>query len=224
MAHLPFKGLLFDLDGTLVDSIPAVIRSWTLWAKTKGLDPDYVLSRIHGRPAKESITELLGGATEEQINVEFAWLEHQESADTEGTVPLPGSIALLEELNRLSIPWAIVTSGTRPVATARIKAAGIPMPKTLITPELITQGKPHPEPYLKGASSLGLPIEQCICFEDTGAGIQSAKSAQATAIAVLSHATKEDLPEADFHIPDHLQLKLSVSKPGEFSLELHVTE
>ncbi|MEZ8101601.1 HAD-IA family hydrolase [Vibrio bivalvicida] len=220
MINIPFKGLLFDLDGTLVDSIPAVIRSWSTWATMKDLDPSYVLSKIHGRPARESITELLKDATSDEVEQEFKWLERQESIDTEGTVALPGSIALLESLIEHNVPWAIVTSGTVPVATARIKAAKLPFPPILITPEKTTNGKPHPEPFLKGAEEIGVPIEQCICFEDTQAGLSSAKSAGAQAIGVLSHASKSELPNADHHINQHCQLTFTTPDEAGYVLKL----
>ncbi len=218
MSSIPFKGLLFDLDGTLVDSIPAVTRAWSKWAIEKGLEPEYVLSRIHGRPAVDSITELLGNASAEQIEQEFKWLEDYESTDTQGTVALDGAVNLLHGLNELDVPWAIVTSGTLPVATARIRAAGLPLPKVLITPEKLQNGKPHPEPFLTGASELGLDAADCVCFEDAKAGVISAKQASSTVVAVLSHATKEDLPEADYYISSPADVTIASDPELGFSL------
>lgn len=200
MKSIPFDALLFDLDGTLVDSIPAVTKAWSMWAESKGLEPGYVLSRIHGRPAIESITELLSSASEDELQTEFKWLEEYEATNTEGTVALEGAIELLNRLNDLNVPWAIVTSGTLPVATSRIKAAKLPFPKVLVTPEKLTYGKPHPEPFLTGARELAVDAKQCICFEDAKAGVLSAKGANSTVVAVLSHATKEQLSEADYFI------------------------
>ena len=211
LANIPFKGLLFDLDGTLVDSIPAVTRAWSQWAQIKGLDPEHVLSVIHGRPAMESISELLEDASQAEVVREFQWLEDYESTDTKGTKALPGSVALLNALNEKQVPWAIVTSGTLPVANARIKAAGLPLPKVLVTPEKLTNGKPHPEPYLTGAKELGLSAEQCICFEDTQAGLLAGKAANAVAIGILSHASKAELPAADYHIRSMAELELDIS-------------
>ncbi|WP_112480347.1 HAD-IA family hydrolase [Vibrio variabilis] len=201
MTTLCFKGLLFDLDGTLIDSIPCVTRTWSTWAESKGLDPDYVMSRIHGRPAIESIAELLDApVSSPEVQAEFDYLEQYEATHTDGTVALPGAIDLLKGLNELGIPWAIVTSGTLPVATARIKTTQLPQPKVLITPEVLKQGKPHPEPYLRGAEALGLDAKDCICFEDASAGLESGIAAGCMTIAVLSHASREQLPKADSYV------------------------
>lgn len=201
MTTLSFKGLLFDLDGTLVDSIPCVTRAWSKWAESKRLDPDYVMSRIHGRPAIDSIAELMNApATSDAVKAEFNYLEHYEATNTEGTVALAGAVELLNGLDELNIPWAIVTSGTLPVATARIKAANLPKPKVLITPEVLSQGKPHPEPYLRGAKELGLEAKDCVCFEDAVAGLNSGIAAGCMTVAVLSHAKKEELPKADGYV------------------------
>lgn len=218
MTTLSFKGLLFDLDGTLVDSIPCVTRAWSKWAESKGLDPDYVMSRIHGRPAIDSIAELMNApATSDVVKAEFDYLEHYEATNTEGTVALAGAVELLNGLDELNIPWAIVTSGTLPVATARIKAANLPKPKVLITPEVLSQGKPHPEPYLRGAKELGLEAKDCVCFEDAVAGLNSGIAAGCMTVAVLSHAKKEELPKADGYVDSPMDV---VVRGGDGGFEL----
>ena len=189
-----FKGCLFDLDGTLVDSTSAVNRAWTMLAKRNQLNVEYVLSVIHGRPASESINELLSGKTQEHIDAEIVWLQNEETKDTDGVVPIDGAIDLLNMLDGFGIPWAIVTSGTIPVAEARLKASGIRQPDIFITAERITYGKPNPEPYLLGANELGLDIRDCIVFEDAPAGIKAGLAANSCAtIGILSHAMPEDL-------------------------------
>lgn len=182
-----FEGCLFDLDGTLIDSYPAVIRSWTTLALKHNLDPDYVLSIIHGRPARDSVYELLAGQDNTLIENEIKWLEDQESQDTAGIEALDGAIEFLEQLNQYNIPWAIVTSGTYPVASARIKAAQLPTPPQLITADLITKGKPDPEPFLLGAEKININIKNCIVFEDAPAGIQSGIASEAKVVGILSH-------------------------------------
>lgn len=181
---IPFKGCLFDLDGTLIDSLPAVNRAWTLLANKYHLDTERVLQLIHGRPARDSVNEFLANEGAEGIEQEIQWLEKQESEDTEGVVAIRGAIDFLATLNQHNIPWAIVTSGTKPVATARMKAAGIPTPPKLVTAELITKGKPDPEPFLLGADKIGIDIRDCIVFEDAPAGIQAGIASRAQVVAI----------------------------------------
>lgn len=135
------KGFLFDLDGTLVDSLPVVERSWCHWADRHGIDHQDVLNFIHGKQAITSLRHFLAGRSEEEIQAEFRYLEQIEATDTEGITALPGARELLEHLNEAQIPWAIVTSGSVPVAHARHKAAGLPTPDVFITAERVKRGK-----------------------------------------------------------------------------------
>jgi sugar-phosphatase len=189
--HITTAALLFDLDGVLIDSTPAVSRVWKQWATEHGFDPGYVIERAHGRPSLSTIKEFLPDADHQKENLE---VERREIEDLEGVVPLPGAKELL-----LSLPidrWAIVTSCTRRLAETRIKAAGLPLPKFLLTSSEVTQGKPHPEPYLKGAIMLGLTAPQCVVFEDVPAGIRSGKAAGAKVIAFRTTAKDADLTQA----------------------------
>jgi sugar-phosphatase len=180
--------MLFDLDGVLVDSTPAVTRVWEKWAIAHGFDPEKTVREAHGRPSIETIRELLPDADHEAENRD---VERQEIEDLEGVVPLPGAVELLT-----SLPldrWAIVTSCTKDLAEVRIRAAGLPLPRTIVTSSDITNGKPHPEPYLKGAAALGFPPTGCIVVEDVPAGIRSGKAAGARVIAVRTTATDDEL-------------------------------
>ncbi|HEY7864789.1 MAG TPA: HAD-IA family hydrolase [Psychromonas sp.] len=214
---MKFKGILFDLDGTLIDSLAVVDRAWRSWAKRNGLDAEHVMRVIHGRPARESVMELLKGADALKIEQEFAWLERYESEDTQGVHALPGAVALLNQLNTQQIPWAIVTSGTLPVASARIKAAALPAPKVLITPEQVKKGKPDPQPFLLGAEKLGLAARHCLVFEDAPAGVTAGHSANCAVIALLTHFKPEQLPGAQHYI-DSLEDLLIQEEEGEFIL------
>ena len=185
------RALLFDLDGVLIDSTPAVTRVWAQWAVEHGFEPEKTVREAQGRPSIETIRELLPQADHEALN---AVLERREIEDLDGVVPLPGAVELLT-----SVPpdrWAIVTSCTRDLAGVRIRAAGLPVPRTIITSSDITNGKPHPEPYLTGARALGLDATDCIAFEDVPAGIRSARAAGARVVALRTTASEMELRAA----------------------------
>ncbi len=186
------KGFLFDLDGTLVDSLQVVERAWADWALRRALDPRQVLGFIHGKQAITSLRHFMPGESEAAIQREFAALEQIEAADTRGIVALPGAVALLQRLEQLQIPWAIVTSGTVPIAQVRHRAAQLPRPQVFITAEDVAMGKPHPDPYLLGAQRLGLAPADCVVVEDAPAGIRSGLAAGCQVIAVNAPA---DIPE-----------------------------
>src|SRR5499425_718324 len=150
MTRIDCQGLLFDLDGVLVDSTPAVARVWKVWARKHGFDPEETIRKAHGRPSLATIRELLPGA---DYAAENALVEKMEMEDLDGVVPLPGTLELLNDLP--ADRWAVVTSCTRPLALIRLRAAGLPVPERLVTSSDIANGKPHPEPYLKGAELLG---------------------------------------------------------------------
>lgn len=185
------KALLFDLDGVLIDSTPAVARVWKQWATNHGYDPTEVIRRAHGRPSITTIREYLPDADHEAEN---QVVERLEIEDLEGVVPLPGAVELLSSLPQAR--WAIVTSCTRRLAEVRIKAAGLPLPGVLLTSTDVTHGKPHPEPYLRGAERLGFPAPDCVVFEDAPAGIRSGKAAGCRVIGLGTTAEPSELRQA----------------------------
>jgi mannitol-1-/sugar-/sorbitol-6-phosphatase len=188
MTEIQCAALLFDMDGVLINSTPAVARVWRRWAIERGFNPEEVVARAHGRPSLTTVREYLPNADHEAENKE---VERREIEDLEGVIPLPGALELLA-----SLPpdrWTIVTSCTRPLAEVRIKAAGLPLPKKLITSNDITHGKPDPEPYLKGAAILGFPSAECIVLEDVPAGVRSGKSAGSRVVAFTTTVGKPEL-------------------------------
>lgn len=172
------SAILFDLDGVLIDSTPAVARVWNRWAIEHGFNPQEVIARAHGRPSLATVREYLPGADHA---VENSKVERAEIEDLAGVAPLPGTLDLLASLPQDR--WMIVTSGTRALAEVRIRAAGLPLPAHLITSNDVLHGKPDPEPYLKGASVLGFAASECVVIEDAPAGIQAGKSAGSRVIA-----------------------------------------
>ena len=203
------KGFLFDLDGTLVDSLPAVERAWVNWAKRRGVDPQDVLDFIHGKQAITSLRHFMPGESEAAIQQEFLLLEQVEAQDTEGVTALPGAAALLARLNQLDIPWAIVTSGSIPVATARRNAGGLPQPEVFITAEQVKKGKPQPDAYLLGAERLGLAPQDCVVVEDAAAGILSGLAAGCQVIAVNAPADAPKLDQVDLLLSSLEQIAVS---------------
>ena len=185
------RALLFDMDGVLVDSTPAVARVWTAWAAKFGLDPDEVVRQAHGRPSIATIRELLPDA--DHVAEDQA-VEKAEIEDVIDIVALPGTKQLLQALPLDS--FAVVTSATRALAVVRIQAAGLPVPKHLITSNDITRGKPDPEPYLRGAAALGVPPADCLVIEDAPAGIRSGKAAGARVLALRTTTSDDELLRA----------------------------
>lgn len=218
MTYVSTQALLFDLDGVLINSIPAVERVWSRWAQERGFDVHEVLRHAHGRPSIATLRDLLPDADHVAEN---RVIEQAEIDDVEGIAPLPGVRELLEALpaNR----WAIVTSCTRPLAEVRLRAAGLPRPGLFITSNDIEQGKPHPEPYLKGAAGLGFPPEQCCVLEDALAGITSGRRAGARVIAFTTTAALDDLvaAEPDWIVKDASAIRLDRTQPA---LELALDE
>jgi len=183
--------ILFDMDGVLIDSTPAVARVWQGWARERGFDAEEVVRMAHGRPSLATIRDLLPEADHEAENRE---VERREIADLEGVVALPGARELLASLP--AERYAIVTSSTRQLAEVRLRTAGIARPKFFVTSSEIVNGKPHPEPYLKAAEKLGVNRRECVVVEDAPSGIRSGKAAGARVIAFPTTADAAELRAA----------------------------
>jgi sugar-phosphatase len=191
MVTIRCNALLFDLDGVLIDSTPAVARVWHGWAVEHGFDPETVVHQAHGRPSRVTIRELLPNA---DINREDREVERREMEDLEGMVLLPGAQQLLN-----SLPpdrWTIATSCTRALAEVRLRAAGLPIPKAMITASDVKIGKPDPEPYLKAAAGLGFAASDCVVVEDAPAGVRAGKAAGARVVAFLTTMSRRSLEDA----------------------------
>jgi len=183
--------VLFDMDGVLVDSTPAVERVWTGWALEHGLVPEEVVRRAHGRPSLATIQELLPRGDHEAENLEVERREIEDIADVEA---LPGALTLLRAIPEWR--WTVVTSATRKLAEVRLRAAGLPIPEHLVTASDLKRGKPFPDPYLKGAEVLRIPARECIVAEDAASGVRSGKAAGARVLALRTTSTDAELLSA----------------------------
>src|SRR6202158_3822803 len=201
-------GVLFDLDGVLVDSTPAVARVWAKWAAKHGFVPDEVVRQAHGRPSIATIRDLLPHADAEAENRE---VERGEIEDIDGVIPLPGALEILQALPQHR--WTIATSCTRRLAEVRIRAAGLPLPRHMITSTDVLRGKPDPEPYFKAAQILGLAPADCIVMEDAPAGIRAGKAAGARGLALRTTVPDAELTQsgADWIANDLAALGLNSS-------------
>ncbi len=175
-----FAAVLFDLDGTLIDSTPAVSRSWAEWARRRGLSeppPDIP----HGVPARQVLAQLVAAS---EVEAAFAELEAIETEQLEGITVLPGALRALG-----AVPpdrSAVVTSGTPPLAQARIAAVGLPVPPLLVTPDDVPLGKPDPAPFLFAAARLGVSPLDCLVVEDAVAGLTAARAAGCASLALTT--------------------------------------
>lgn len=188
-----FAAVLFDLDGTLIDSIPVVIRSWLRWAQEEGVDP-HRLAGFHGVPARGVISALL---PPERLDAAFERIEAIEIADTEGITVLPGALDALDTLRAAGSDGddlaAIATSCTTPLATARIAATGLPAPAVVVTASDVARGKPHPDPFLLAAARLGVDPAECLVVEDAPGGLEAARAAGCSTLAVTTTTAVADL-------------------------------
>jgi len=184
--------VLFDLDGVLVDSTRAVDREWREWAQRKGVDGDAIMAIAHGVRTVEVIRRV---APHLNAELEASAIENHEAGDQRGVTVMPGAADLLRQIPEGR--WGVVTSGSRLLATNRLRYCGLPVPKVLVTSDDVIHGKPHPEPYLKGAAQLGFPPTDCLVIEDAPAGIESARAAGMTVIGITSTYAAAKLTDAD---------------------------
>ena len=197
MSSLQVQGILFDLDGVLIDSTAGVVRVWRDWAVRHGFDPAQTANTAHGRRAIDTVRLL---APQLDAEAELLDLERREIADSYDVLVFPGAASLLTSLPPRR--WAIVTSGTRDLAIHRLRVAGLPIPELMITGSDIEHGKPHPEPYQRGAALLGLAPAACIAVEDAPNGIRSAIDAGMPVLALPTTYPANALTDATALLPE----------------------
>lgn len=203
------SGLLFDMDGVLVSSIGSVNRCWRRWAIHYGVPNADTYEVPHGRRAIDIVRELRPDIDPiEGLN----FIEDMEIEDTADLIVLPGVKSLLESLPPER--WAIVTSATRRLLLGRLQAAGLPVPAYIITADMVDNGKPHPEPYQRGAALLGLTPETCIVVEDAPSGIGAGVAAGSRVLAVVTSHKPEELQQAEWIVPSLEAVTAAVSPAG----------
>jgi sugar-phosphatase len=211
------KGVLFDMDGILISSLGSVERSWRTWGLARGIDPATAIHTAHGCRAIETIRKLRPDLNDE---AELKYVEDLEIADNEGLAVLPGVLHLLAALP--THRWTVVTSATERLARVRMAMGGIPVPESIITADHVTSGKPHPEPYLRGAAILGLPAAECVVFEDSASGTKAGRASGCTVIGTTFSHSIEELSAAHYLVTDLTGFTVEVL-PGDEGLALRFT-
>jgi sugar-phosphatase len=194
LADRAFAAVIFDMDGTLIDSIPVVVRSWLRWADEHGLDPQ-ALQGFHGVPAAAIVAQLLPTARQDAA---LRRINELELADTAGITVLPGAAEALEAL--AGHRCAIATSCSGPLAAVRIEATGLRVPRVLVTADDVARGKPHPDPFLLAAELLGVDPLDCLVVEDAPGGLAAAEAAGCATLAVTTTTPPGEL-RADAVVP-----------------------
>ena len=175
------EAVLFDMDGTLVDSTAVVERHWARWAARRGVDLAAVLAISHGRPTLDTLSLI---APQWATAEEAAGLDAAEASDSAGLAAVPGARELAAALPRAR--WAVVTSAGRTLARARLAAAGLPLPAVLVTADDVSPGKPSPAGYLEAARRLSVRPERCLVFEDAPVGVQAGIAAGAMVVGMTT--------------------------------------
>ncbi|MEP6567956.1 MAG: HAD-IA family hydrolase [Mesorhizobium sp.] len=209
-----FAAFLFDMDGTVINSIAAAERVWAEWAHRQGLDVAKFLPTIHGVRAIETIGRLAIPGVDAAHEADL--LLKAEAADLDGIVPIAGAAAFLASLPPER--WAIVTSAPRSLALLRMKAAGIPVPAVIVAAEDVSHGKPAPDCFRLGAQRLGVEASDCLVFEDAPAGIMAAEAAGA-AVMVINATHQHALQSQHAAISGYEGVGITIDENGWIALE-----
>jgi sugar-phosphatase len=196
-----FAGFLFDMDGTILNSIAAAERVWSRWAEGMGLDVAKFLPYMHGKRGIDTISSLNLPGIDPQVEADKVLAGEIE--DVEGVVPIPGAVEFLASLP--SDKWSIVTSSPLPLAKRRLEAAGIPEPARIVSSGDVTIGKPNPQGYILGAERLGVSPSQVLVFEDVLAGVQAGEGAGAE-VMVITETHSHPIEGGQYRIPNYLGL------------------
>ena len=210
------RGILFDMDGVLISSTGADERCWLRWAKHHHMEGTFSLQSTHGRRALDTLRAL---RPDLDPVIEQRRLEDYDAEDHSGLIVLPGVEKLLASLP--ADRWTIVTSATVRLLQGRLGYANLPMPPALVSADKVTNGKPHPEPYLTGAKLLGLAPADCLVIEDSPAGVASGKAAGSKVLAVLSSHPQSELTGADWYVASLEQVTAVTQPDGTLRMYLN---
>ncbi|QLB13884.1 hypothetical protein A6A11_01800 [Bisgaardia hudsonensis] len=209
---LEVDAILFDMDGTLIDSSQACARIWGRWAEYYGLNKDEVIHQSHGRRPEDTALSVLGENADIKAAVKLFSIEEAKEKDV---TTITGAKDLL--INIPKDKWAIVTSSTESIARERLSYCGLPIPTSLITAEKVAKGKPDPEGYLKAAEELNVDIKNCIVIEDAPGGIEAGHRAGAKVIVLATTYQPSKFPN-EIVIYDLSAIHLSVTENGKIKL------
>ncbi|MCW3835307.1 HAD-IA family hydrolase [Sphingomonas canadensis] len=205
-----FAAFLFDMDGTLVNSIAAANRIWRRWALRHGIDPDALIAQIHGVRAIDTVRRFAPPGTDAEA--EAALLTQQEIDDVDGIVAIRGAAALVARMPPSRC--ALVTSAPRALALRRLEAAGVPVPEVVIAAEDVARGKPAPDPFLAAAAALGVDIADCLVWEDTATGLAAADAAGAGGAIAISETHHRPLDTRHPVRRDYRGLDIAIDGDG----------
>jgi sugar-phosphatase len=208
-----FGAFLFDMDGTVLDSIAVANRVWSRWAEGHGLDPAPILAVMHGVQAVQTIRRFAPPGVD--VLAETAALTQAEIDEAEGTLAIPGAPAFLASLP--SGRWAIVTSAPRTLALRRLAVAGLPVPPLLISADDVANGKPAPDCFILAAETLGVTVSDCLVWEDAPAGIAAGEAAGAT-VMVVTATHHQPMRTEHATIENYQSLSVAISADGRLSL------
>jgi sugar-phosphatase len=211
------RGILFDMDGVLISSIGSVERSWETWALARGIDPALAIRTAHGRRAIETV-RLLRPDLDDQA--ELDWLEQMEVSDNVGLEMLAGVRPILDALPDKY--WTVVTSATERLARSRMIHGGVPVPARIVSADMVTHGKPDPEPYRTGAEILGLAPADCLVIEDSASGATAGHAAGCQVLATLFSHSIESLADADYIVRslEDVHIDVNPDRPERLNVRL----
>ncbi|EIM92084.1 HAD-like protein [Stereum hirsutum FP-91666 SS1] len=215
MPGITVDAVLFDMDGTLIDSTPGVMRAWETFGKQYGFDPAEAAHASHGRRLADTLVEWCKIPKDDLFRLEAEVVRFEQEVIEGGPVILPGVHELVEQLIEGSSPetksygWTIVTSATSIYTPKALSVCSIPVPDAgYVTSDDVDNGKPHPDPYLAGAKKCGVDPSKCLVVEDAPSGLRAGHAAGSKTLAVCTSHTRSQIEESGAN-PDFIVTDLS---------------